>query len=228
MAQSQIDLYNLALSACGSRDSVAAVTENTAGARYCQRWYEPVRQQAFRAAHWNSLTAYARLGLLATRGDSTDWTTTDPSPGWLYAYSVPNDMVMARYLTEFQRFVVEPFPSQNVQAINTDVEDAILCYTKDETDPGLWDNGLYIAVAMALAAHIARPLTGKRDRVNDLLMDANRQILEAQVQNANERMNRLDWVPEWIQRRGYAGGISVEPYVVPFGAVFQAPGAPSV
>lgn len=228
MPQSQVDLYNLALSACGSRDSVALITENTNGARFCNRWYEPVRRHVYAAAHWPTLKRHARLGLLQERNTAADWVSTDPDPGWVYAYSAPNDMVAARHLSTYERFSTGVYPSMNVRAVFCDTEDAILTYTKDETDLSLLDAGLYMCFVYGLAMHIARPLTGKADRSKELAEMANRLIAEARASAANESAGFIDSLPEWISRRGYSGGTNSVRYVAPYGTMFSATGAPVV
>lgn len=228
MAQSQIDLYNLALSACGATGSVATIFETGVLARTCNRWYEPVRLFIFRSAHWACLTRHARLGLLVERDTTADWVSTDPQPGWIYAYGAPSDMVAARHLTDYSRFGTGVYVPTNVPAIFTDTEDAILTYTADVTDVSLWDVGLYMALVYGLAMHIARPLTGKRERSRDLMESANMLIAQARADSANEQAGVQDSLPEWIEARGYAGGINRTRYIAPFGQMLTATGAPVV
>lgn len=226
MSQTQVGIYNLALSAVGSRDTLASISENTPGARECNRWYEPVRRTAFRAAHWKSLREYSRLPLLTERNTAEDWVDTDPHPGWLYAYGAPNDMVAPRYLTTFQTFDSGIYASSSVQAIFTNVEDAVLCYTADRTDPSLWDNALYMAVVHALAGYIAIPVSGKRDRSRDLLDAANKAIAEARADTANAMERKYDTIPDWIASRGYSGGIASTRYIADYGPLFATVGGP--
>lgn len=226
MTQSVTNLYNLALGACGSRGSVASVSETTIEATLCNVWYAPVRAQVFRSAHWNSLREHTRLALLVERDLDEDWVSTDPEPGFVYAYSAPAYMAAARYLTTYERFRVGTY--NNARAIFTDVEDAILCFTEDKTNVSVWDASLYLAVAYALAAHICPKLTGKAQRSDSLLQKANIIITQARVDSANEKQENFDVLPDWIQARGYRGGTSIDRYVAPYGPQLSLMGAPVV
>ena len=228
MAQSQVELYNIALGACGARSSVSAPTENSREAQICNLWYNAVRRQVFRAFHWNSLEAFARLALVKERDPDADWVATDPTPGWTYIYSAPNNMVAARYLTTFQRFRVAPYFATNIVGINTDAEDAVMCFTRDVTDVSLWDASLYMAMGYALAGHICMPLSAKPSRSVDLISNANAIITDARLQSANEKSDRLETMPDWIRARGYTGASGSDRYFEPYGDFITLTGAPVV
>ncbi len=225
MTQSQTNLYNMALSACGARAKISAPTENSRPAEECEIWYESARQTVLRAAHWQSAKKFFRLGLLATRSDSSAWTTADPEPGRLYQYAAPADMLQARNLTTFERFSVGTDFNSLVRTIECDTEDALLHYTFDQTDLSLWDPGLYQAVAYALAAFIARPLTGKRARTQDIAAEANAIIREARAQTLNEQDGRIEFLAEWHEARGFSGGASKTKYIYPYGNLIAGTGA---
>lgn len=216
----------MALSACGARKKVAIPGEASREAEECDLWYEPVRRHIFRAAHWKCLKRQSRLGLLVERDTAEDWVSTDPETGYAYAYSMPADCMVARYLSTYQRFTTGTYFSTGVRALFTDVEDAILTYTSDVTNVGLWDSDLYLAVAYGLSAHISMPLTGKGSRTNSLIGFANDIITKARVTNANEEVFRPESLPEWLQARGYAGGASVDQFIAPYGPMLTLMGAP--
>lgn len=228
MAQSQTELYNLALSAVGARKTVSAPTENSREAEQCNLWYGSVRANIFRAAHWGSIKRFARLGLLVERDTAADWVTTDPEPGFIYSYSLPVGCVAARYLSTFERFTTGVYYSTNVRALFTDMEDAVLCYSFDQTNTALWDHSLYLAVAYGLAAHICLPLSGKPERASGLIKASNAIIAEARAQSANEQQGTIETLPEWITTRGYKGSPSTTRYFAPFGEYLSMMGAPVV
>src|SRR5690606_39709181 len=91
MAQDLVTLYNLALSVAGITSGVDSPSEASPEAEQCRLWFEPVRNLILRAAFWPSVKGVKRLGLLATRDTDQDWTSSDPFPGWLYAYALPSD-----------------------------------------------------------------------------------------------------------------------------------------
>lgn len=228
MTQSQTAVYNLAVGACGGRSAISSPTESSREAQLCQTWYEPVRRVIFRSAHWNSIEAHSRLGLLVERDAAEDWVTSDPSPGYAYKYSAPSDMIKAWHLTTYQPFKIENDHTNNVRVLHTDVADVVLTYGKDVTDISLWDASMYMAVVYGLAAHICRPLTGKSSRANELIGASNQIIMNARVDSANEQATRRESLPDWIAARGYAGGPGMDRYIVPYGSVLNMMGAPVV
>lgn len=231
MAQSQVALYNLALSTAGLRYTISATSESTVPAKTCELWYEVVRQTILRAAHWNCAKRYSRLTEEAERDTAADWTSTDPEPGFGFSYRLPASMLYARYLTDFQEFVLGYETDRKIISCNTGGSAAadapILCYTVDVTDVTLWEPDLYMAVAFGLAAHIVVPLSGKRQRALDTMELANQKLREAQAANANEMTRMFQEKAESLQARGYAFTTRT-PYFYPFGSVFTGTGAPVI
>lgn len=225
MAQTQLALYNLALSIAGSDFTIVTVTEESIPAATCELWYENVRQVVLRSAHWNSCKRHSRLFLESERVDSTDWTEDDPEPGYAYAYEVPTDFLTARYLTTFGLFSLSVIGGRRTISVNE--ESPILTYTADVTDPETWEPDLYQAMAYSLAAHITMPLTGKPSRVKQNLSAAYEFVLLARTNTANEMYQTLESRPEVLARRGYNFTPTGAPYIYPYGAFFAGTGAPT-
>lgn len=226
MASTQLDVFNLALNAVGTRDDVGAINEESREAEVCRLWYEKVRDQVLRAAYWNSAKSYKRLALAATRNDSIAWTETDPEPGFRFAYYAPNDMLMPRYDSSYARFTTGVYNNQ--PAIMSNTEQLVLVYTMRQENVALWDAQLLMAIAYALAAHIAMPLHGKASRARQSAEQANGLIVEARIANANSENNQLDTIPEWIAARGYSGSITDTRYYYPFGPMISLTELPGV
>lgn len=204
-------IYNLALSAIGTRANVTSPDENTKESRTCNLWYETVRDQVLRAAPWPSAYAAQRLALEVERG-SDDWVGTDPAPGWQYAYSPPDDMIYPRYINGYQSFVLVD------GRIATNVEDAILVYTKREEDPNRWDVQLQMAIAYALGAHICLALEGKQQLAQLIAQRANDLILQARQSAANTDEFQLETVAPWHAARGVHAA-NLTRYIYPYGPV---------
>ena len=221
MAKDLVNIFNLALSIIGTRAKVSSPTESSKEAETCTLWYEISRDVVFRAAYWPSTRIHQRLALLKERTNlSEDWTVDDPSPDWTFAYSVPSDMIAPRFLTNFGRFVLEwwrPTTQPAIKAIMTDQKDAILQYSFRQDNMGQWDDSLYLAVAYALAMHIAMPLTGKLSREKRAREAGNLIIGDARADVANAEENRLDVVPDWIAARGYGEQAPRTKFYWPFG-----------
>lgn len=233
MAQSQLALYNLALSIVGMDFTISAVDESSVPAEACQLWYENVRQTILRAAHWNSCKRYVRLTEVTERDLSADWVAGDPEPGFAYSYDITavTSLLAARYLTDFQQFSIGYDTSNTKKTLSCDVggsaatDAPILCYTLDVTDATLWEPDLYKAIGFGLAAHITPGTTGKRGLKLDNLAAANQIILEARAANANEMHRYFRSRPTMLGERGYQYTIDT-PYIYPYGNLLTSTGAP--
>lgn len=211
-----VDIYNLALSACGTKARVAAVNEVSREAETCTLWYPHVRRLLLAAANWPSTLSVARLAMTVERDVDEDWVATDPTPGWRFAYSAPNDMLRPRHLSDFSRFIMTT-NSLNANVISAQMEDAVLAYTKDQPNPDRWDPELQMAIVYALAAYICLPLHGKNDRARLVKEEANLLIMNARVTAANSGENSYESIPDWIAARGSAFSSPTTRYHYPFG-----------
>lgn len=219
MAADEVSIFNMALNAIGTRDDVAATNEVSREAEVCRLWFEPTRDQVLRAAPWPSAKAHSRLAVLATRDDTLAWTATDPDPGFKYAYAVPTDLLAPRFSTSYSRFAYGVYGTQN--AIMSNEEAMILCYTKRQTLVPLWDIALRMAISYALAAYICVPLIGKANRAKLAQDMANNLIFQAREQSANDDNDFLDTVPEWFTARGYAGNAPAARFFWPEGPMIN-------
>ncbi len=226
MTKDVVSVYNLALSIVGTRARISVITENSREAEVCNLWYEISRDIVLRAAYWPSTVAHQRLGVLKERANLTDdWTVDDPAPDWLFAYGLPSDMIAPRYLTTFGRFSIEwwtPNTQAHTKALMANQPEAILQYSFLQAAPQQWDDGLYLAVAYALAMNIAMPLTGKLTRQRQAQDAGNRIIAQARANVANASEDVLDVVPEWISARGYDGQAPLTKFYWPFGSALAA------
>jgi len=229
MAQSQLALYNLALVYAGADYTIEATTEESVPAETLELIYENTRQMTFRAAHWNSCKKYVRLVEEKERNLSADWVTSDPAPGWAYSYEMPDDVLAARYLTDFAQFEVGYDDDDYILSTNggsdTASETPVLCYTFDQTDVTKWEPDLYNAMAHALAGYYVLGSTGKRNKTNESFGLANLAIMNARANNANEQQQLRQQVAERLQARGYEFNV-INPYVHPYGPIFTGTGAP--
>jgi hypothetical protein len=218
MIPSVVALFNLALNAVGTRDDVSSVDERSREAEVCRLWYPQARDTVLQAAYWASTKGFARLAVLAERTTDT-WSSTDPEPGFRFAYALPSDFIQPRYLSSYERFTMGLMlqGGGDVRALMASTEQAVLCYTKRQDNPTLWDGQLGLAIAYSLAAHIGMPLHAKAQRVNNAIQIANQKIMEARVSAANSEVNSYETIPDWIAARGYAGSAPDARYYFPMG-----------
>ena len=220
-----VDIYNMALGQVGVDTGLSSPTENSYEAEQCTLYYELVRKQALSAAHWPAARAAFRLNLAATKDTTTAWMQGDPEPGWTYAYSLPSDYLHARHLSDYGLFQLSAYTNSGgtvAKGLVSNQQNAVLVYTRDLTDPNLWDPNLVLAVKMALAAFIAKPLTGKKDLYQLLVQDADRLIRQARTVVANSEEYNNERLPEWLEaRQSSFRPAQQQTYVWPHGPLFS-------
>lgn len=92
-------LANRALDQIGRSDlAIGDIEEGSEGARVLLRVYDPSLRQLLRTAHWTFARKVASLVMLADASGQTDGVGTDVIQPWIYEYSVPQDMLKARFL----------------------------------------------------------------------------------------------------------------------------------
>lgn len=220
----QVNIYNMALSAIGTRSSVASLTENSRESNECNIWYQTVLDMVLRGAHWNFARKQGPLGLLndATQGQPV------PQP-WLYEYSQPSDCVFLRsimptvqavptwtvspnvalpaYIGPPVRFIISSDVDANQNTTNvvlTNMNQAIGVWTSRVNNPSNWDASFLMIMVKALAAHICQQLTGDKSLGKIKIEEANAILVEARRTNGNEGLTVQDHIPEWMRVRGYA------------------------
>ena len=218
----QVAIYNLALSAMGTRNRVSSPTEASTEARECALWFDVVRQQILCAAPFQEATGNQRLALQAERVES-EWTGSDPDPGWRFSYSTPADMLRARHLSTYDSFILST-SALNEKRLTTNTENAILVYTKDQPNIDMWSPTLVNAMAYGLASAICMKLGGKMDRVQMVAQQANALLIQARTYSGNVDDYQLESLPPWLAARGVPTASSTR-YVYPYGALFMATGS---
>lgn len=102
-----IDICNRALGEIGTRSTIASLSENSEEARYCNIYYEAVRDQALGLANWNFARYTTTLAVLKAAPGTPEnpdapssgvWSTDWPAPPWLYEYAFPSDCIRCRYI----------------------------------------------------------------------------------------------------------------------------------
>lgn len=216
---SEVGIYNLALNAVGERSNISLPTENSREAEVCRLWYEPVLEQVLAAAHWPEATKIVNLAQLAEQDDEDGWIDTQPRPGYGYVYVLPSDYIHARYLNDFSKFLITYY-GDNQRVIHTNSYQAALAYTARITNVALFEPQLRMAIVYALAANIAMPLSGKRQRAKDLADRANEIMWNAREAAANMSNEAYEHVPDWIAGRGYNFAADTR-YIHPYGSLLS-------
>lgn len=202
MASSVIDICNLALGVIGN-NRLTALTERSAEATECARFYDQSLDEALEAFDWPFARAFAR---------GVSPSGVEHLPGYAYAYAVPSGCIAVRGIA--RSMVSEPsidytistvdIPDGAVRVLHTNQAGAIIVYTRRETNVS-WFSPLFVAaVAAKLAQYMAMPLTKsetKRDRAKKLYEET---IEQAAVSVGNQGRLGLgaDVLPDWLKARG--------------------------
>lgn len=96
-----VDIGNRALSAIGTRTTVASLNEGSPEANALALYIDTVRRQILRMAPWNSAKNFNTLALIAAApgtpenptAGTTVWQKGQPPPPWLYEYAYPSDCI---------------------------------------------------------------------------------------------------------------------------------------
>lgn len=219
-------ICNRALSKAGARSTITSLDEASAEAVACSIHYDPDRQTLLRAAHWN----FARYQLsLALLGSALDTPVSAPTP-WAYKYAYPSDCLKLRFIlwqptdtpnsiapdvgqpyagylraNPNNRFVVASdidADSNPVKVILTNVPNAIGVYTKDLTDPDMFDPSFTTALVNLLASDLIMPLSGNVGQMQSMLAYVQEAVTAARVSDGNEGLTSTDHTPDWIAARG--------------------------
>lgn len=200
MADSKVEIWNLALGHVHDGKSVKSVTEKSFEADQCRLFYDISLNAALRAHNWNF--AKKRL-VLAQVG-------TAPS-GWEFQYAYPSDCIKAVRIHNIADPKNDKLPplkfdvAQNTggagKVIWTDVDKAELVYTSFISDTTLFDSQFDMIISYYLASKIAMPITADRNRVNDMIALYRFELGIGKAADANENHEQKDNNPSWLTAR---------------------------
>lgn len=168
MPASEVDICNEALGAVGETDFLDSLEETSAAALACKKFYPNSRDVVLESFWWPFATRQQALAQLDIEVPS----------GWAYAYSLPSDCRMERYLWAGVRnphpelrlpFEIQSNEAMSASILLTDQESAELVYTAKVTAPGRFSALFAEAVGYHLAAKLAIALPGKREYRADAL-----------------------------------------------------------
>ena len=204
----KLEVYNMAISAVRGRGNLTSLTQRSREREECDLWYATIVDVAQEAAFWPCCKSAEQL----ENGDE------ESVRGFAYRYALPTDLLRPWYLRELQKFSVEDHDGTNV--LFTSAEDPILFFAKRAADPERWPPSLVQAIAFGIAAKIARPLTGKAELIESLVLTANNFLSQAQSTVLNSSGNFLpDTIPDFLSARGI-GASQTERFLFPFGETF--------
>ena len=228
---SEVDICNRALSAIGTRSTISSISPSDGSneANQCALLYYPTRDALLRSAHWDFARRQVALSQLKA---STDVPNTCPIPwAYEYAYpadclkaryiipqlpntgtstppltSAPNvNVVWGGYKGPPIRFFVGSDTNSSgndITVILTNQPQAMMVYTRQMTNPDLFDAQFQEALVASLAAKLVPPLNLNLALMKGQIQLAEAIIAQARVTNGNEGPEVMDLLPSWMAVRG--------------------------
>ena len=192
---SKVAIWNMALVNIGSSAFIQSPTEASAEADHLRAVWDAALDTALESLDWNFARVKLALSDLST-----------PDDDWLYQYAYPSNCVKARkILTTVRNEKPLPFSvglnaAGTAKVINTDVQEAVLVYTRRITDTLLFSSAFVTALSWQLATQVAGPLAGNDKQVIDKTMKGLAAALsQAQALEKNEGQQDDPQDASWIR-----------------------------
>lgn len=197
---SVVSICNLALANIAKKD-INSLTEASAEARACNRFYEVTRDILLQAYPWR----------FAGKTQSLAQLTNDKPGAWAYAYRRPTDCLKVRWIRP-EYSLTDPCPQSLQDEISNPYEiegemiycnlsPAFLRYTFRLTDPTKFPPLFVEALAWHLAVRIAMPLTRDPKIRADAFQLAMAAKGSAEMADANEVRETSDHSSQFVTGR---------------------------
>lgn len=181
--RSPADVLNAALVQIGWKSQVGDLLDGSAAAQAGLAIYGQVRDDMLRSGSWGFAQTTIALTLLK-QAPTTGYVpgvfpwnpATNPPPPWVFEYQYPDDCIKVRSVKVTPLFVINMDPRPNEYAILDDtayspskkvlccnVPDALCVYTRQETNPILWDSNFTQALIDQLGERLALALPQSAD-----------------------------------------------------------------
>lgn len=199
MAQNKTAIARLALSNIHANSSVEDIDiEQSVEAKQSKLWYDVARKQILADFPWG----FARKRLvLATHADAA------PENEWVYRYQYPADCITARYIENPAGVDADDIPFEvegadnDTDSIVTDLDEAILVYTRDVIDAGRFPAHFDIAFSYLLGHYLAGVISGKAKFKDRMIMAYRNALLVGAGHDANQGRPRQPRDAEAIRVR---------------------------
>ena len=198
-------IANMALSHVGASD-IESLDEDSSEANQVRVFYDICRRQTLEAFDW---TFARRRQEIALHGDIISEIADDPMAGVCgFRYQYPADALVIRKIQNPNAPPDDDFPFDielsldgETKSILTNIESAVVVYTQDIEDTGLFSALFSLALSYLLASLIAYPLGKKEKVVARVIRSYDISVRNAAANDANERMPAPERDADWIRGR---------------------------
>jgi hypothetical protein len=197
----QVRICNMALSNVGAPGTIESIDEETPEAKECKLWFEGARIATLEAYNWT----FARKSVALTAH-----ALAAPSNRWAFRYQWPSDCVASRELENPAGIEEDAIPfdieiaeidGSDTLSIVTDLEAAVLIYTKDQRNLEMYSFHSVLMMSYRLGFFINPVITGKMETTNRMNKRFYDLLLEAPTQDAQLNVPRKERDPAWIRAR---------------------------
>lgn len=181
MSFSKTKIFNLALSNLGISAPIQNSIEESPTAILMNNYYELARDTVLEAHEWSFANALKELSVS---------TESSLNGNWSYVYTLPNDCISPRAIIspfDNKEKKFEPsVDSSGAKVILSNVNPAVLRYTKRVTNETYFTAPFVTALAFYLAYLSAQVINGSSNKKNSNLQDYNLAIRQAIVTDARK------------------------------------------
>lgn len=200
--QSAIAICNVALTTYLRTKRITSFEEPSPEGEQCNLHYDQVRRSLLQRWPWYWATRREAL---------VEMTLNDRAGAWRYRYARPAHLINVQWVNtaEGARAAMRLGRSADTpremtaDSIYSDTPDAVIEYTRDETDTTLFPPAFSNALAAALAAAMAMPITGDMPKRKDAEQSATLLLDQAMAMDFNSRpATEIRMVPPQFAARG--------------------------
>lgn len=197
---SAVDICNTALAHIGEDSVISSISppDRSVNAGHCARFY-PLARRAALAGDYAHRFALTRATLAEVTNDSEEWD---------YKYALPSGCLRTRkvFLGSSVDYKERDEAEYQVEGsyLYTDVEDAVLLYTADQTDVNKFPADFVLALGLYLAGYLAGPIIKGREgaRIGAAYLEQGmRMLAAAAASNANDGHETAEFTPASLAAR---------------------------
>ena len=199
---SKMDIGNQALGLLGVTEQIADLDSPTNDAeKQLNLWWDDCVKEILEQHDWK----FARAGVALA-------STTAPTPEYDYAYQLPVDCLVARYLwdVDAEQRITDTEYEVSGQMICTSLEEAYLIYTKNLTVIGKYPTHFIKALRYLLASYMA-PKFGDRASKSEDMLDKYEKALAGAIDIDCSQNNYPDTGDDsWLSAGGYSSSSEID------------------